>query len=617
MCLDFIRDSIKCLYKFDQELKDFDENFLSTSDKKILSAIAHLPNHKWNTETVFRSIEVASRYKDELEECNIDFQRLVSHSPSKESLADINSPKLIAGNDYLTFSENSEAVSRVFSNNNFPVTLNNIYNIAILYLDKQIRLSSGALFLINTYINNLEYKDSVDFNFDHPIDSTLKGYQKVFLLFQILNRRSLLGDEMGLGKTLQSLAATIIAGKKKTLIICSSSLKLIWVKEGEKFFPEKNFFALGRRVCLDGLTEADFVIVNYESLFKYRKILKDMDFDSVIFDEIHYIKNSRAKRTKVCLDLVKGVDFKIGLTGTPIVNRPIDLVNQMDALDRLQEFGGFWEFAERYCPNDVDRVNGIISSGYHYDEDAMIDLHEKIRGSFYLRRTKKQVLADLPDKQRSFIPIDLSNHTEYSSKIAEYYRLKDEQNRTRSDLYDCLEEARGLLSKGKIESVIEIVRSFIDSGQKLVVFCYYEVMRNALVEEFPEAAHILSTDSPEERSNQEDKFQHNDDCLLMISTIRVGYCGFTLSSAHHVLFAEMDWCPSVNEQAEDRCHRIGTKESVNIWYVYVPNTMDDNIIEANKLKSSVISGISKNQGELEFSVLDREREEMIDAILAS
>ena len=259
---------------------------------------------------------------------------------------------------------------------------------------------------------------------------------------------------------------------------------------------------------------------------------------------------------------------------------------------------------EKYCPEESDRaVNQNFKSKKVFSEERNRQLGSDIREVFYLRRNKKEVAKEIPEKQRTLIPIEITNRSKYERAYSEYQLLKESSDPvSRSHLGKKLAEINKILADGKVEAAIQMISLFVKNNEKLVVFCHHSFIKEKIISYFPKALHIFQEDSPEERFNAEKEFQSNKDKNLIILTIRTGYAGYTLDKSTNVLFVEFDPCPSINEQAEDRVHRLETKDVVNAWYLYAKNTREEIKLNNIKDKADMIKLANKNENEESFDL---------------
>jgi SWI/SNF-related matrix-associated actin-dependent regulator 1 of chromatin subfamily A len=227
-----------------------------------------------------------------------------------------------------------------------------------------------------------------------------------------------------------------------------------------------------------------------------------------------------------------------------------------------------------------------------------------------IRRKKAQVLKELPAKQRSDIYVELSNRSEYDRAEKEFfdwlvgkYAAEAEgspEERIQSAIRKAMAvkpmeallksgECRRLAGRGKTKAVVEWIREFMESSEdeKLVVFAAHKPVQQALLKEFPSALHIFGDDSPESRQQAVDEFQGNPEKRLIICSLQAANMGVTLTAASTMVFAELDWTPSVMSQAEDRIHRIGQENHVQIYRVIGRGTIDEHILQILEEKAQV------------------------------
>ncbi|MFL5869281.1 MAG: helicase-related protein, partial [Thermoleophilaceae bacterium] len=316
-------------------------------------------------------------------------------------------------------------------------------------------------------------------------------------------------------------------------------------------------------------------------------------------------KNPQAGRTKAALALASALPphaLRLALTGTPILNRAEELVTQLRVLDRLREFGSGARLSRRFR-----------SAG---SDDR---LHWNLRAIGYVRRTKAQVLPQLPAKRRDTVPLILANEEEY--RLAETdviawlqslpldFKTLDAKVAAalRSEQLVRLNNLRQLAAVGKLPTALAWLEDFLASGEPLVVFADHIAIQQALLDRFPGAAHIMGRDSAESRQAAIDSFQSADGPQLIVCSLRAGSQGITLTRASNVAFMELDWTPARHDQAEDRLHRIGQEDSVTAWYLLAPNTIDESMASVLEEKRRLIDAVTDGQ------VRDDER--IVEAVL--
>lgn len=426
-------------------------------------------------------------------------------------------------------------------------------------------------------------------------------YQLDGIAFGLKHRRILIGDEPGLGKTLQSIGIVDTAGAYPALVICPSSLKINWQREFEKFSDKK-------ALILDNATRTAWpyflqigmfhvAIVNYESLRKYFVWdtggkdfrLKDVVFNdaikvfrSVIIDESHRVKDPSAQQTIFTRGIAEGKEWRILLSGTPVVNRAEDLVAQLSIMGRLQEFGGRAKFLADYGEND-----------------NLEELSQQLYRRCMIRREKEKVLTQLPDKTRTDLYVDIANREEYSlaeADLAEYLRQYTEctdreiRRKMRMEALVKFMTLRSLSAVGKVKQAIDFVRVFLASGKPLILFCSLHEIVDELCKAFPEAVTVTGRDNATDKQAAVDAFQSGD-AKLIVCSIKAAGVGLTLTASSNVAFIELPWTYADCCQCEDRAHRIGQKDNVNCYYLLGHHTIDHTLYRLIHHKKSIAAQI--------------------------
>ena len=428
-------------------------------------------------------------------------------------------------------------------------------------------------------------------------------YQREGILFGLEKRRLIIGDEPGLGKTLQSIGIADCANAYPCLVICPASLKINWQREFEKFTDKK-------ALVLDNSTRTTWpyllqmgmyqiAIVNYESLRKYfvwdikangSFRLKDVvfcpeinRFRSVIIDESHRVKDPGAQQTIFTKGITTGKPYIVLLSGTPVVNRPHDLVAQLSIMDRLKEFGGRGKFPSDYGEKDSD----------------LSELSRQLYEKCMIRREKKTVLTDLPDKTRVDLYVDISNREEYDVAendlrryLEEYTECTDVEIRRKMRMKALVKfmTLRSLSAKGKVKQAVDFIKTHLANDKPLVVFCSYHDIVDALKKQFPKAVTITGRESLVEKQAAVDSFQGGHS-KLAICSIKAAGVGLTLTASSSVAFVEFPWTYADCCQCEDRCHRIGQKENVTCYYLLGERTIDHKLYQIIQDKKSIANQI--------------------------
>lgn len=440
-------------------------------------------------------------------------------------------------------------------------------------------------------------------NFEHNLKVMPYDYQWEGIMFGLRRKKVLIGDEPGLGKTLQSIGIVNIANAYPCLVICPSSLKINWQREFEKFTDKK-------ALVLDNASRTSWpyflgmgmfhvAIVNYESLKKFfvwdikggkTFTLKDVVFNrdinvfrSIIMDESHRLKDPTAQQTMFTRGIVDGKEWRILLSGTPVVNHAQDLVSQLAIMGRLlSNFGGRGKFLAQYG-----------------DNENLSELSDKLYGTCMIRREKAKVLTELPDKQRTDLYVEISNRDEYdlaaadlAAYLREYTECTDREIRRKMRMEALVRfmTLRSLASKGKVKQATDFIKNFLANGKPLIVFCSLKEIVKALQKQFPDAVRVTGDDNTVEKQAAVDAFQSGE-AQLIICSIKAAGIGLTLTTSSNVAFVEFPWTYADCCQCEDRAHRIGQKNNVNCYYLIGRNTIDPVLYNIIHKKRSIANQI--------------------------
>lgn len=398
-----------------------------------------------------------------------------------------------------------------------------------------------------------------------------------------LNHDAILADEPGLGKTIQVAHYINLTKPLTALIVCPASLRLNWKHELDKW--------LDSALCLD--------ILSYEGA---TKLSTDFKYDLIVFDEAHYLKNPKAARTKAGLALP--AYRRLFLTGTPIVNRPMDMYPILQSIGlklTLKEFG------VRYCNGHLVPVKWGVKAGRRVPVKKAWDfsgasnteeLHKLLVDNVMVRRRKKDVLTELPAKVRQVIEIDAPHGDDpelkkvlvqkYGSLTAAAEALIDDGGIAFGDL----SRYRLEQSKHKLPYVINYLDNLMEETDKIVVFAYHREIIEALQNQYPAAVHLYGGMSDKEKDAAVTSFQQGD-APLFIGQITAAGTGITLTASSTVVFAELDWVPGNVIQAEDRCHRMGQTDNVHIVHLVLKDSIDCRMVQALVRKQQIIEEVIK------------------------
>jgi len=465
---------------------------------------------------------------------------------------------------------------------------------------------------------------------DIPLKREMFPFQRTGVAYNLLHKRVIVGDQPGLGKSTTAFATIIgaeVMGHQTLpcLIICPSSLKINWQREIDQYTFKKamilndsvktNFFMYHQA----GL--ADFFIVNFESLKKYfvEKIddpgkgkplrLNHIHFKSwavnffkaVIIDESHRVKSIRAQQTKFTKGICTGKEWILALTGTPVINKPKDLISQLGIIEQFKAFGGYSAFVNRYCSGPKEASN-------------LKELNYKLNTTCFYRRDKSDVMKDLPPKTRQVVLCDISTRKEYhdaEKDLEEYLRkykeATDEQIRKsmKGEVMVRIGTLKNIAARGKFKEVIEFIDDLIESGEKLVLFGHLKEVLGKFKTHYPDAVSITGEDSGAQRQFAVDKFQNNPECKLIICSIQAAGVGLTLTASSQVAFIELGWHPAIHDQCEDRCHRIGQYDNVTCTYFLGKDTIDEWVYGIIQDKRAMTNEVTGAVNDVEENIIDK------------
>lgn len=413
-------------------------------------------------------------------------------------------------------------------------------------------------------------------------EGELMPFQKQGLAFLLGSRRALLADEMGLGKTVQALSYLATTAQFPALIVVPPHLVRNWQRETERFLKLPG----GVRVhVLRGLTpyelpEADIYIVHYLLLRGWKKALPECGFRTVIFDEIQELRHSGTEKYSAASLVSSPADSVIGLSGTPIYNHGGEIWNVVNILDF--HFLGSWEsFSREWCYG---------YNSYIVAKPELLGEHLRREG-LMLRRTKAEVLTELPPKRRLVQEIDWDDgvYRELMRPVMDKVRLlpalTDASARALAE-DDICQKQRQATGIAKAPYVAAFVSALLDGGENVLLFAHHHAVMDIYKDELKahHPAFITGRETDFEKDSAASRFMDGKTNLCCVSLRSAS--GLNLQRATCVVFGELDWSPAVHAQAEDRAHRIGHKDSLLCYYLVSPRGSDQDMQEALGLKVS-------------------------------
>lgn len=470
-----------------------------------------------------------------------------------------------------------------------------------------------------------------------PFKDRIRPFQIDGTIFQVEGRRTLLGDEMGLGKTGQAVCALYLSDteyqkKQDTAVlwVCPKSVVQTTIEEIKNWTPDRPVVPLiggpEQRKILVQLVQQQgaTLIINYEALQSTPCILEDYIWPRVVLDEAHTFRTAGTKVFKNIEKLTNDAECVFALTGTPINNKPEDLWAILHMLDPIQ-FKSIYKFINEYCYSAKDPSTGKFRPGA-YDELIKVCSH------MILRRTKKDVELQLPDKTREVREIELGEEQrklydemrdrfavwlddqhedklETTNVLSQFMRLRQFALWPRAAVLHKTDPLTGeqedvqieLAESAKIDECMDIIRELVENGQKAVVFsaqndALKEVQRR--VRDMDRTCElIIGGLQPLKVASIIDEFNNPIGTDVLAGNLKAMGVGLNLQAASHGIFLDEWWNPATNAQAEDRLHRMGQKSAVTIHVLRAESTIDMYIAEILNEKKDM-SGAILNREEL-------------------
>jgi SWI/SNF-related matrix-associated actin-dependent regulator 1 of chromatin subfamily A len=405
----------------------------------------------------------------------------------------------------------------------------------------------------------------------------LKPFQKVSVAWLKKRRVAILGHDPGLGKT----AICVCVATGVTIVTCPRFLIGVWEEEIQKFRPGSVTRVVEDQEAFNmaHAEAADFILMSYHRFatlsFKYR--LGDL----MILDEAQAFKSAESKRTKAAMEILRHVPRLIAVTGTPVMNRPIELYPLLSSMGVTR--ASYYSFGFKYCAGRRTKW------GLDFNGASNLDELQKKLDSVMIRFTKEQVLPQLPPKVYKIIPLRINR-----PKIELEFDLKSISGMKPEVAFETMSEAMKIHAELKFEQVLEFIEWRMQTEEKLVVFTHH---RNEMTLPLYEALKkynplkILGGMKHGEIKNAERLFQTNKKHKIILVSIQAGGVGLTLNAATRAVFAEAAWSPFVISQAADRIHRLTTINQVNIDMLTIQGSIDEYQIRRALEKLDVISQI--------------------------
>ncbi|MEX6476861.1 DEAD/DEAH box helicase [Fusobacterium animalis] len=442
-------------------------------------------------------------------------------------------------------------------------------------------------------------------NIDYPkLNATLRDYQKYgYKWLKYLTDNNLgacLADDMGLGKTLQAIALLTNLHeekKKKSMVIMPKSLIYNWENEIKRFSPKLKvgvYYGINRD--FSSLKKVDIILTTYGTIRNDIENLLEQKFDLLVLDESQNIKNINSQTTKAVLLL--NAKKRVALSGTPIENNLLELYSLFRFLNP-EMFGSVQEFTNDY----------IVPIQKYSDTSTIEELRKKIY-PFLLRRIKKEVLADLPDKIEKLVYVDMNDeHRRFYEERRKYYYSLLEKNTSSQGNFDkffvlqAINELRHIVSSPELESkkivsskkevLIENVIEAIENNHKVLVFVNYLSSIESICDSLKEnkIKYLKMTGQTKDRQNLVDKFQNDSRYKVFVMTLKTGGVGLNLVSADTIFIYDPWWNTTVENQAIDRAYRLGQDKTVFAYKMIMRNTIEEKILKLQEIKNKLLDDL--------------------------
>lgn len=466
-------------------------------------------------------------------------------------------------------------------------------------------------------------------NIPAPDGLSYLPYQLAGVHYAAQRQNTLIGDEMGLGKTIQALGLINADPTIKTaIVVCPASLRLNWSREAAKWLVRQMEVWIATDTKVACPPTATLAIVNYDRLGKCPELMA-REWDLLIVDEAHSVKNPKAKRTELLLGkpakrahkgkpateavpgLMSRCRRRVFMTGTPIVNRPIEMYPLIDALAPGQ-FGSFFEYAKRYCDARQTRWGWDFTGSSNLEE-----LQQRLRATIMVRRLKKDVLTELPPKRRQIIDLypngssdviaeEASIYAKHQQAIAEakadvelahaegdqekYKEAVEKLRACQAVAFNAMADVRKRVEVAKAPKAVEFVAEMLDGGlDKIILFGHHHEAIDIVVEGLKDYGVVRADgrDSHTARHEAVQRFQTDDTLRAIVCGIEAMGVGHTMTRASTVAFFALPWTPSALSQAEDRAHRIGQLESVLVLHLVFDGSLDSKMAKMIVKKQAI------------------------------
>lgn len=410
----------------------------------------------------------------------------------------------------------------------------------------------------------------------------------------------LIADEQGLGKTVQAIAVLEATNAFPAVVVAPTSVRLNWQREIAKWLPHRTV-----QVCYGTTPKpvtADVAIIGWETLWAWAEHL---NAKAVVYDESHLAKEGKARRTQSAILLADRTrdtgGYVLALTGTPVLNKVNELLTQLRMIGRLDEFGGARGFKANFGSPESRPI-----------------LNRQLRARCFVRRRKADVLTELPPKRYAKVMVEgdpkvmqryrkaEDDIVTFLANIVELEALKSGLSTAEARRHAGLKALRAqsaqhlvaittlkqIAVEAKQHAINSWLTDFLATGKKVVVFGYHRRIVDWVADEYAQGVKIQGSMDDAEKQANIDRFQTVDEQQVISCSLKAAGVGITLTAASDVLFVEQGWTPADQDQASDRCHRIGQLDSVTVYTTICEDTIDEAIYDLIERKRTVVNAVT-------------------------
>lgn len=380
--------------------------------------------------------------------------------------------------------------------------------------------------------------------------------------------RAIIADEMGTGKSVEALGFIQERGFHSVLIVSPASVTYKWQDEIKKWIGVDSVVITKGK---DLLPDTTYTIMSYAIFTNKIEDIRLHGYQLVVFDECHYLAHRDTARVRAAKSL--NTPYFLGLSGTPFLNRPIELWPQLNMISP-GKWHSYWKFAVTYCGAHREKYGWVVDGATHLKE-----LKEELK-TYYLRRTKQEVLTELPSLTRVNIPVDYAKEfaRQYSDAVEGLLKKIGIGEGKRLTKLELIAELRQIIGHMKILPAVELAEDVLSSKQKVVLFAHHKAVVAELETKLKQynPIKIVGDASQRERLENVNAFLYDPKVRVAIIS-QAGGEGIDLYSADTLIFVEREWNPGKEGQIEARLHRIGQQSNVEVMYLIARGTIDERI----------------------------------------